>query len=109
MPWYKTHEERLLNQTIKRRAGQQCWEWKGALDRHGYGQVGWVEEGKPKHGSAHRLSYRTFVGPIPDDLFVCHRCDNRKCIKPDHLFLGTHRDNMADAMRKGRLVGRPQC
>jgi hypothetical protein len=76
-----------------------CWEFSQRSTK-GYGLIRF---GGRKRG-AHRLSYETWVGPIPDGLFVLHRCDNRRCINPDHLFLGTARDNAVDMVRKGRHV-----
>lgn len=79
-----------------------CLEWMGDKDRNGYGKM-WVREvpGKRKM-QAHRWAYEHFIGPIPDSLLVCHRCDNPSCVTPEHLFLGTHQDNRIDCVRKNR-------
>lgn len=81
-----------------------CWEWQGALTTRGYGQVTRraIDPPGPKSVSAHRLAYTLCVSPVPDGLFVLHRCDNRRCCNPEHLFLGTQRDNIRDMHAKGR-------
>lgn len=83
---------------VKKGEGDACWEWIAGTTKTGYGQF--------LHGGtmvkAHRLSYELCVGPIPDGLWVLHRCDNRTCVNPAHLFLGNNDDNVADMMQKGR-------
>ena len=76
-------------------------EWQGRKSFDGYGRI-WVDG---KEVGAHRAAYIKFVGEIPEGLYVCHSCDNRLCVNPDHLWLGTHQDNMDDMRRKKRGVG----
>ena len=75
-----------------------CWLWGGAISANGYGCV--LVNGKAS--SVHRVSYSIHNGIIPDGKLVCHKCDTPSCINPDHLFLGTHQDNMSDMVAKGR-------
>lgn len=75
-----------------------CWEWIGARNDRGYGQFR-IEN---KICGAHRVSYALFVGDIPDNLLVCHSCDNPGCVNFSHLFLGTYQDNTDDKVKKNR-------
>lgn len=84
-----------------------CWEWIGAKRcKRGYG--GFHHPDLKKDVLATRFIYEKLIGPIPYKMVICHKCDNPKCIRPEHLFLGSQKDNMIDAQKKGRLfVGRP--
>lgn len=77
-----------------------CWIWTAFRDKHGYGQIG--TGSKSSHAYAHRVSYEIEYGAIPYGKHVLHQCDNPSCVRPDHLFIGTHADNMADMTNKGR-------
>lgn len=80
-----------------------CWEWSGAHNSEGYGQLKVRQDDGSVHVvKLHRLIYEVFIGPIPEGQLVCHRCDNPGCFNPDHLFTGTPRDNILDMIRKGR-------
>lgn len=78
-----------------------CWEWPGSRNpRSGYGQISTSIAGKPVLFTAHRAMWEALYGPTT--LCVLHRCDNPACFRPDHLFLGTHKDNTKDMFAKGR-------
>ena len=81
-----------------------CWVWKGNRFISGKGSFWDRRQGKAR--LAHRVAWELAKGPIPDGLCVCHHCDNPPCVRPDHLFIGTQKDNMQDASRKGRHVSR---
>ncbi len=80
-----------------------CWEWSGAKNYDGYGLVNMWIAGRQTTFAPHRLQWMRLHGN-PGDLEVMHQCDNRVCLNPDHLKLGTHQDNMADCVAKGRHV-----
>jgi hypothetical protein len=85
-------------------ADSGCWEWQRKKDAAGYGrlQVSMGSRTNIRWSSAHRYAYEVFVGAIPEGKCVLHRCDNRGCINPEHLFIGTQQDNVRDMDRKGR-------
>lgn len=83
---------------------KECWHWLGCGKGNGYGSVRIGE----KNMGAHRYSFELFVGKIPEGMEVCHACDNRYCVNPDHLFLGTRKENMEDCKAKGRTYGGPR-
>lgn len=96
MKWKRLTEKYFDVNTLKTAKG--CWDWLGYRQSGGYGQT--YMEGV--RWTLHRLSWHFFMGEIPEGALVLHKCDRPCCINPEHLFLGSHKDNMHDCMSKGR-------
>lgn len=97
---YPLSVEQRLQQRIAYEPNSGCWLWMGRMDRNGYGVM--INRGRLLW--AHRAAWQVWRGEIPDGMRICHRCDTPACINPDHHFLGTQRDNIRDASRKGRMA-----
>lgn len=82
-----------------------CWLWTGMVTTGGYGAI--ESEGQPRR--AHIVSWRLHKGDVPDGMCVLHRCDVRRCVNPDHLWLGTKKQNSVDMVQKGRSTRRTHC
>jgi hypothetical protein len=103
---------RISTETVEERFNKKylidettdCWEWQNATNNIGYGMFRW-STGKMR--TAHRASYELYIGPIPANMLVCHKCDNPKCVNPEHLWVGTRKDNYDDMVSKGRHYTHP--
>lgn len=96
---HNTFEDRFWNQVDRRGS---CWIWVGQTNEKGYGYFSGTPGQPNKKFYAHRVSWSLVHGEIPKGMHVCHKCDNPRCCNPEHLFLGTPKDNAQDMIRKGR-------
>ncbi|HET9396036.1 MAG TPA: HNH endonuclease signature motif containing protein, partial [Nitrospiraceae bacterium] len=95
--WQNRNDEERFWSKVDRRSKDECWPWTATAAR--YGMFRW----RGKNRLAHRIAYYFAYGVFPTNVCVCHRCDNTKCCNPNHLWLGSRKDNAQDALKKGRL------
>jgi len=101
-----TAESRFWKHVVMLPDAPGCWLWVGATASHGYGNI--ETENRREMVLSHRLSYEMHKGPIPDGLLVRHRCDTRCCVNPEHLEVGTQKDNLRDMVERGRASKGPE-
>ena len=106
MRWPVTTLQEKFEQKVERIPFSNCWIWKAWINEHGYGRM----RVKNNLVLAHRVSWEIHKTSIPKGLCVLHHCDVPSCVNPDHLFLGTQKDNILDMFKKGRgnIIGRPK-
>jgi len=98
MPKHASYTDRFMEK-VQPEPMSGCWLWDGAITGGGYGEMRYLD----RRQDAHRVAWMIHRGEIPDGLYVLHRCDVKLCVNPDHLFLGTQKQNIHDMMRKGRI------
>ena len=96
----KTLQERFESKLPRNCDLDSCWIWQGSCMDNGYGKLGIDRKTAP--ALAHRVSYELYTGPIPDNMQVCHTCDNPRCVNPSHLYIGSRSNNMNDMHRRKR-------
>ena len=96
------HTEADFWRIVRKEDPERCWDWPHARHEAGYGVCTY----KGVKTTAHRLAYELTNGPVPDGMYVLHTCDRPQCCNPAHLFVGTPKDNVADMLAKGRLLGK---
>jgi HNH endonuclease len=104
MPTKPMNQQERIRRATERDWSSGCWNWKLHKDSIGYGRlkISLGSRDKWRDTSAHRYAYELWIGPIPPGKSVLHKCDNRGCCNPEHLFLGTQQDNIRDMHAKGR-------
>lgn len=99
--WHQVNKERRK----KKGSSSRCWEWTGLPQKSGYCRI----RINSNYRRVHQVSWEMHFGKIPDGMCVCHKCDNKICVNPSHLFLGTNRDNQIDKVSKGRQAKGERC
>lgn len=93
--------DRFMEKIDKASSPRGCWLWTAAKSHNGYG---FFKESPRQMTKAHRFAYAQWVAPIPDGLLVCHHCDTPACVNPEHLYVGTQKQNRGDAVDRGRTA-----